>query len=100
MTPRFVSEAIAPVGDDFDVDALGRGEPGLPTAFTWRDETLTIAELLGKRKGTKVDRGDTYVKRHYFEVRLADGRNATIYFERQAKPGQPRWWLYTIDTGG
>ena len=94
---QFVSEPIVPIGGDFDTDAMGRGEPGLPGAFSWRDETLTIVELRAKRKGTKVDRGDTYVKRHYFEVRLADGRDATIYFERQAKANQPRWWLYTID---
>ena len=92
---QFVSEAIAP-GADFDTDAMGRGEPGLPNTFTWRSETLVIAELLVKRKGTKTDRGDVYVKRHYFDVRLADGRSATIYFERQAKANQPRWWLYTL----
>jgi hypothetical protein len=97
---QFVSEAIQPLGEGFDTDAMGRGEPGLPYAFTWRDQTLTVAEIITKRKGTKVDRGDTYVKRHYFDVKLSDGRNATIYFERQAKPNQPRWWLYTIDTLG
>ena len=93
---RFVSEAIAPIGENFDTVAMGRGEPGLPTAFQWRDEVLTIAGLTAARKGTKTDRGDVYVKRHYFDVVLSDGRTATIYFERQAKPTQPRWWLYTI----
>jgi hypothetical protein len=93
----FVSEALRPVGIDFDADAMGRGEPGLPAAFEWRDQTLTIATVVRMWKGTKTDRGDVYVKRHYFDVELHDGRRATMYFERQAKPGQPRWWLYTIE---
>lgn len=95
MSAQFVSEAIRPIGT-FDADALERGEPGLASAFEWRGETLTIATIVRTRKGTKTDRGDVYVKRHYFEVMLLDGRSATIYFDRQAKSGQPRWWLYTI----
>lgn len=94
--PRFVSEAIRPLGS-FDADALQRGEPGLPSGFEWRGETLTIASVAGKRKGLKADRGDVYLRRHYFDVTLLGGRNATVYFERQAKRGQPRWFLYTID---
>ncbi len=92
---KFVSEAVTPQGD-FDADAIGRGEPGLPSGFTWRDQDLAIAGVRKTWKGHKTDRGDVYVKRHYFDVDLADGRVATLYFERQARPGQPRWWLYTI----
>ena len=93
---QFVSEAIRPLGV-FDADALARGEPGAPSGFEWRGETLTIASIVATRKGTKSDRGDVYVRRHYFDVVLTDGRHATISFERQAKRGQPRWYLYTID---
>lgn len=97
MSAQFVSEAIRPVGT-FDADALECGEPGLASAFEWRGETLTIATIVRTWKSTKTDRGDVYVKRHYFEVTLLDGRSATIYFDRQAKSRQPRWWLYTIAT--
>ena len=92
---KFVSEAVVPQGD-FDGRAVAHGEPALPTAFAWRDEILTIAAVVRTSRGLKEDRGDTYLKRHTYEVELTDGRAATFYFERQAKPGQPRWWLYTI----
>jgi hypothetical protein len=92
---RFVSEAIEALGG-FDTAPMGHGEPGLPPAFRWGDEELTIRGVRRKWRGTKEDRGDIYLKRHYFELELADGRIATIYFDRQAKPNAARWFLYTI----
>jgi Family of unknown function (DUF6504) len=96
---RFVSEAIAP-GGDFDVEKLARGEPGLPEFFVWRDETLRVAALRRTWRSTRTDRGDVYVKRHWFDVLLDDGKSAVVYFERQARRGTPRWWLYTIGNSG
>jgi hypothetical protein len=95
VSQRFVSEAIVP-GGDFDVATMARGEPGLPGLFVWREETLRVAALRRTWRSTKTDRGDVYVKRHWFEVLLADGRSAVVYFERQARRGESRWWLYTI----
>jgi hypothetical protein len=95
VSQRFVSEAIVP-GGDFDVEKLARGEPGLPEFFVWRDETLRVAALRRTWRSTKSDRGDVYVKRHWFDVLLDDGKSAVVYFERQARRGTPRWWLYTI----
>ncbi len=92
---KFVSEAVVPQGE-FDGAATGPGEPALPTAFAWRDEILTIAAVTGTRRGLKDDRGESYLKKHYYEVELTDGRTATFYMDRQAKPGRPRWWLYTM----
>jgi hypothetical protein len=46
---------------------------------------------------TKVDRGDTYVDKHWFEFTTPEGATVTVYFHRRATRGQPRWWLYTID---
>ena len=46
----------------------------------------------------RCDRGDTYVKRHYFEFETTDGRIAVVYFDRQARPHEPRWHLYTIES--
>ncbi|HEY8298365.1 MAG TPA: DUF6504 family protein [Candidatus Baltobacteraceae bacterium] len=97
MPKRFVSEPIEPADASFDPETLARGEPALPAAFRWRDELLSIASTAQMRKSTKVDRGDTYVKRHYFDVILTDGRKASIYFERQAKRNHPRWHLYTLE---
>ncbi len=92
---KFVSEAVVPQGE-FDGSAVAHGEPALPTSFAWRDEILTIAAVVGTRRGLKDDRGESYLKRHYYEVELTDGRTATFYMDRQAKVGRPRWWLYTI----
>lgn len=93
MAKRFVSEPI------YAIDSgLPTGEPQVPAAFRWRDETLTIASVRQTRRSTKVDRGDTYVKRHWFELDIADGRVATVYYDRAAKRGEPHWWLYTISS--
>ncbi len=99
MSTRFVSEAIAP-GGDFDVAAMSRGEPSLPQHFVWNGGELRIAQLRRAWRSTKTDRGDVYLKRHWFEVLLDDDRVAVVYFERQARRGTPRWWLYTIAEGG
>ncbi|MDQ6931391.1 MAG: DUF6504 family protein [Candidatus Eremiobacteraeota bacterium] len=94
--PKFVSEPIAAVIESFDVATMSHGEPSLPSGFVWREQTLMVGEVLRTWRGTKVDRGDTYLKRHWFEFRTTDGRTAVVYFDRQAKPGAARWWLYTI----
>lgn len=103
MPPKFVSEEIVPSGGEFDTSSMLRGEPSLPPQFTWRDETLTVRALRRTWRGLKEDRGDVYLKRHYFEFECDDGRVAVVYFERQARRGQPRWHLFTIEsemTGG
>jgi len=95
----FVSESIVPVADAFDPRAISAGEPSLPPAFTWRGRALAIAAVRRAWRGFKEDRGDTYLKRHYFEIDLTDGAVAVVYFERQAKRRAPRWFLYTLDEG-
>jgi hypothetical protein len=92
----FVSEALVP-GDDFlNTPALSAGEPPLPRRFRRHDDEFVIAELVRTWRSTNTDRGDTYLARHWYEVRTADGRTATIYFDRKAKRGAARWWLYSI----
>lgn len=73
-----------------------QGEPGLPSAFEWRAETLEIKAVLKVWRSTKEDRGDNYLARHWYEIETTDGRHCTIYFDRQAKAGKHRWWLYTV----
>jgi hypothetical protein len=91
----FVGKPIAPEGA-LDVAALAQGEPSLPAAFTYDGERLEVRELRKSWRSTKDDRGDTYVKKHWFEFETADGRTAVVYFDRGARKGAPHWWLYTL----
>jgi len=97
LTKRFVSEALTPVVESFDSAAMTHGEPGLPSAFTWRDRTVEVKSVLKVWRTLREDRGDNYLARHWYEIEGQDGRRFTIYFDRQAKAGKPRWWLYTLE---
>ncbi len=92
----FVSKAITPEGGSFDADRISTGEPSLPRSFEYDGVQLVVKELRRTWKSTKTDRGDVYVKRHWFEFETTDGRTATVYFDRGAKRGQPRWFLFTL----
>ena len=87
---------MTPHGIAFDATGLSTGEPVVPAAFTWRDETLAIASIKRTWRSTKTDRGEAYLKRHWYDTTLADGRSAVISFDRGARKGAPRWWLYTL----
>ena len=101
----FVSEAINPDGGAFDSQAMARGEPGLPTAFRWRDRSYAITEVIQRwnhcsREGAHAQ-GDLYLRRHYFKLRMSDGTIWTVYFLRQPPRGRPRaraprWFLETL----
>lgn len=92
----FVGKAIVPCGA-LKVAALSHGEPSLPGGFEFDGERLDVAELLRTWRSTKDDRGDTYLKKHWFEFATTDGRRAVVYFDRGARKGAPRWWLYTLE---
>ena len=85
-----------PTGDGFATPATG-SDPPVPRAFLWGRRTLLIAEVLRTWRSTKTDRGDTYLKRHWFEIRTACGRTIEVYYDRQSRRGASQWWLYTID---
>ena len=101
---EFVSDPIAPYGSGFDTVAMGRGEPGLPSAFTWRQVPYEIDERLrawkeSQREGGRA-RGELYLRRHYYELRMTDGSVWTVYFVRQPsapRASRSRWFLYTIE---
>ena len=96
---EFVSEPIEPERAAFDAAAMARGEPGLPGRFAWRGTDYAVAELLRTWKTSTPERGEMYLRRHWYEVRVATGERMTLYCERQAKPGRSpkrRWWLYSI----
>ena len=94
---EFVSEALTASGETIDTGGLSRGEPSLPKEFGWREERLVVHAVVRTWRSTNTDRGDTYLARHWFELALADGRTAVVYFDRKAHRGQARWWLYTIE---
>jgi hypothetical protein len=95
----FVSEMLKPSDEWLDSPALSRGEPALPRAFRWREDDLVVTAVIGTWRSTTTDRGDTYLARHWYELALADGRIGVVYFDRKARGGQARWWLYTITEG-
>jgi hypothetical protein len=93
---KFVSRPLVPIREEFLTAASGN-EPPVPRAFRWEDRTLEIIAVVRTWRSTKTDRGDTYLKRHWFELKTADGRKIEVYFDREARRGSARWWLYTID---
>lgn len=98
----FVSEPIIPVPGGFDAAAMSRGEPGLPSNFTWRGKGYAVAQLLSTWKTSTPERGELYLRRHWFAVLTTTGERMTLYCERQAKNAKrpkARWWLYSMSGG-
>ncbi len=101
---RFISEPILPASKAIDTSAMSRGEPGLPEAFEWRGEVYHVTARLEQWKATAheggAEKGNVYLRRHYYRLRMSDGNTWTVYFVRQTpKSGsvKSRWFLYTID---
>ncbi|HEY7120118.1 MAG TPA: DUF6504 family protein [Tepidisphaeraceae bacterium] len=96
---EFVSEAIEPVAGSFDASAMARGEAGVPRAFAWRGTSYVVAQVLGAWKSSSADRGEMYLRRHWYRVETESGERMTLYCERQArsaKRAKKRWWLYSV----
>lgn len=102
--PELISEPITPTAGTSDTAAMGRGEPGLPAGFTWKNQQRQIAEVISawkhsSREGARAG-GDVYLRRHYYKLRMDDDTVWTVYFLRQApQSGNPgrRWFLYTVE---
>jgi hypothetical protein len=58
---------------------------------------LTVVAVLRSWLSTKTDRGDAYVKRHWFELQTEGGARIEVYYDRESRRGEAKWWLYTID---
>ncbi len=95
---RLVSEPLEARATSFDPQAIATGAPSLPSAFGWRDEELVVGETMRSWNSNRFDRGEAYRDRHWFEFRTSNGRIATVYFDRYARRGRPRWWLYTLES--
>lgn len=94
-TRKFVSRPIAPADEQLFTPASGM-EPPIPKVFLWDGRSLIVSAVLRKWRSTKDDRGDTYLKRHWFELQTACGLTIEIYYDRQARRGKAQWWLYAI----
>jgi hypothetical protein len=96
---EFVSEPISPIPGARDAQAMGRGEPGLPPGFVWRDREYRVVERVEEGKSHSPDRGELYVRRHTYTLRMDDGTTWEVYFLRQppkrgARAGSgARWFL-------
>lgn len=96
MARKFVGRPLKPSGGGFLSEATGT-QPPVPLAFLWEDRLLEIVAVLRSWRTTKDDRGDTYLKRHWFELRTRDDACIEVYYDREARRGTSQWWLYTID---
>lgn len=97
----FVSEPITPHAGSADAAAMARGGPGLPAAFTWRGQTLTVCALTRAWRETAPcthGSGERYARKHWFEFVTPAGQSCRVYFERRPRGGalQRRWWLYSM----
>ena len=95
---QFVSEPMAPARGSFDLGGMSRGEPGLPGRFTWRGASHVVAVLQSTWKTSTADRGEQYLRRHWYRIVTADGRQMTLYCERQVRSARrpaTRWWVYS-----
>ncbi|WP_432799282.1 DUF6504 family protein [Poriferisphaera sp. WC338] len=95
---QFISEPITPRAGSFDTRAIARGEPGLPTHFTWRKTEYRVHEVLEVWTTSTVDMGEAYLARHWWRIRTTSMHTMKIYCERQTKHKNPkaRWYLYTM----
>jgi phosphoribosylglycinamide formyltransferase-1 len=99
QTQTFVSEPLRPAPGSGDPAAMATGVPGAPRTFTWRGASHELSTVVRAWKTSGKDRGERYLRRHWFEIVTTAGVRMTIYCERQAraaKKPKARWWVYTV----
>lgn len=96
---EFVSRPIVPAGAEFFTSATG-SEPPVPRAFLWDGRTLVITAVLRTWRSGKKDRGDLYLKRHWFELQTECGLKLEVYYDRESRRGRGPWWLYAVQAFG
>lgn len=79
---------------------MALGEPGLPRAFTWRGTRYELERVDATWKSHGEDRGDTYVRKHWYDIVTTSGLRLRVYFDRN--PGRSgsqrsRWWVYSVE---
>lgn len=103
MKTTFVSQEIIPDPNSLDPAVAASGAPALPRQFTWQGRPVILEQVLSQWKTSSACRhgsGEQYVRRHWFEIRTADGATMTIYFERQPRSRKKsrRWWIYSTQS--
>jgi len=102
---EFVSEAMTPVAGTGDAGAMARGEPGIPSRFTWRDTEYSLVGVMETWKTSspcKHGGGEVYLRRHWYRILTDPPAVMTVYCTRQAPRSntrnrpKPRWWIYTV----
>jgi hypothetical protein len=91
---RFISAPLKP-GDAYVTEASG-SEPPVPSSFKWKEGEFHVITVLRAWRSSKTDRGDTYLKRHWFELQTAEGPRIEVYYDREAPKGASHWWLYAL----
>jgi len=100
----FISEPIAPEPGSFDTSMMAQGGPGIPRVFTWRGrryEVLGVTDTWTSREpGKGMDRGYTYLRKHFYRVKTTSGEVMILQFDRkpQGSRGRQRWSLFSIET--
>ena len=91
---RFASAPLIVVAGGF-VTAADGSAPPVPSAFSWKEGEFRITAVLRSWRSTKSDRGDTYLKRHWFELQTSTGARIEVYYDRDARRNP--WRLYAIE---
>jgi hypothetical protein len=94
-----ISEPVVAAEGSFDAESMARGEPGVPTAFTWRGREYRVRAVVNHWKTLRDCRsgsGEKYVGKHYFKVEADSGERMTLYRARTGSKNDS-WILYSIE---
>jgi hypothetical protein len=102
MPEQFISAPIRPVIGTFDATRMSTGEPGIPQQFKWGRRTIQVARVLKSWRETGPchhGSGETYLRKHWYQVLTDSGDTMKIYFERQprARTNKSRWRLFAVE---
>ncbi|MBN1458489.1 MAG: cytoplasmic protein [Armatimonadetes bacterium] len=101
---RFIGEPIVPQPGSFDASMMARGGPGIPRHFAWRGKTHEVLGLIdtwtSREPGKGMDKGYTYIRKHFYRVKTTTGEIMTLEFDRkpQGSRGRRRWSLFSLET--
>ena len=100
-TEQFIGAPLKPVAETFDAAGMSTGAlapPAIPLG-TENRSSRPRAEDLCETGPCHHGSGETYVRKHWFQVLTESGETMTIYFERQVRSrSKDRWWLFTIES--
>ena len=100
LTDEFIGDPLTPDAATLDAARMAIGEPGLPSKFRWRDQTIEVQSVVRSWRETgSCSHGsdERYVQKHWYELATNHG-TMRVYFERKPRGGsrKVRWWLYSM----